>query len=167
MCSVVRHGQLYKLRVTWPKVQIEGSCNVHGRVKADSFNETCSLVETFSERKCVALISFPIFILPIETNIWFRFDADNVTGKVKVRFSHIPDRWQAQTDHVDAKIKHEKANIKLYDRANNHRILSMHISHFHSDFLLLCFLHHFFRMHYNFSWFRRKQYYQWHIRRYQ
>lgn len=49
-----------------------------------------------------------------------------MTGKVKVRFSHVPDGFLVQTDQVDTKIKHEKGIVKLYDRSNSRRILSMH-----------------------------------------
>ena len=62
-------------------------------------------------------------------NIPIIFRLDNVSGKVKVRFSHVPDGFLVQTDQVDIKIKHEKGIVKLYDRANNRRILSKHIPH--------------------------------------
>lgn len=54
----------------------------------------------------------------------FRFGVDNVSGKVKVRFSHDPNGWLVKTDQVDTKIKHGKSDVKLFDRARGRRILS-------------------------------------------
>lgn len=71
------------------------------------------------------------------------FDSDNASGKVKVRFSHVDNGWLVQTDQVDTKIKHEKGIVKLYDRTNSRRILSMHIPHISNLFCItfFCYIH--------------------------
>lgn len=41
------HGKLYTVDVAFPKLQVEGACNIKGKVEEFTFHENCSFVETF------------------------------------------------------------------------------------------------------------------------
>lgn len=97
-----------------------------GRCNSDQWN--LFICRNIQWVKCVTFSRNINFTHEHFCYISIRFDLDNVTGKVKVRFSHVPDGFLVQTDQVNAKIKHEKGTVKLYDRTSTRRILSMHIS---------------------------------------
>lgn len=46
--SVIKFGKTYNIKASFPRLQVEGVCDVSGKTKTFSINETCSFVETFS-----------------------------------------------------------------------------------------------------------------------
>ncbi|XP_055310570.1 uncharacterized protein LOC129573681 [Sitodiplosis mosellana] len=93
--DVVKHGKQYDVDVVFPRLQVEGACDVSGQVKEFLVDEACSFVETFH----------------------------NSSAKVKAHFSHVANGWLVQTDKIDVKIKASKGVVKLYDLSKGRRIL--------------------------------------------
>lgn len=46
---MIKHGKLYKINISFPKLQVEGGCELSGNIDEFSINENCSFVESFSE----------------------------------------------------------------------------------------------------------------------
>lgn len=107
----MKHGRSYKIHVSFPKLQIEGACEINGKVKSLTINENCSIVETSSE-----------YVIELKNINDKYFLLDSSFGVVKIHFSHVPDGWMVQTGKVDTQIKIKNGIVKLFDLSEGRRI---------------------------------------------
>ncbi|XP_031633736.1 uncharacterized protein LOC116347314 [Contarinia nasturtii] len=90
---VIKHGKLYRIDVLFPKLQIEGGCELSGSIEEFVINENCSFVESFH----------------------------NSTAVVRAHFN-LKNEWMVQTEKIDITIKTGKGVVELYDLDNGRRI---------------------------------------------